>query len=79
MVEVGYSIDPAERRKGYARAALKVMVQVGRADERVKVVRASITPENVRSKNLVVSEGFTKVGAQWDDEDGEEIIWELGV
>ena len=61
-VEVGYSIDPQFRRQGYSRAALRALV--GRADrkEGVTTVRASVSPDNVASRDLVLSEGFVAVG-----------------
>ncbi|OAA54660.1 acetyltransferase gnat family protein [Cordyceps fumosorosea ARSEF 2679] len=79
MVEVGYSIDPACRRRGHARAALRVMLDVAAADERVKVVRASIGPGNEASMGVVRPFGFKEVGEQWDEEDGLETILEVEV
>lgn len=79
MVEVGYSIDPLHRRRGHARAALEILLAVARADERVTVVRASVGPWNEASRALVVGFGFVEVGEQWDEEDGREIVYELGV
>lgn len=79
MVEVGYSIDPLCRRKGHARAALKIMLGMAAGDSRVKVVRASIQPTNTPSNNLVAQYGFTEVGEQWDEEDGLEKIFEVAV
>ena len=77
MVEVGYSIDPDQRRRGYARATL-AFCSIGRGRERdVRTVRASIGPDNVPSLNLVRQFGFVEVGEQWDDEDGLEIIYEV--
>lgn len=79
MIEVGYSIDPLCRRRGHARAALKIMLDVAAGDARVKVVRASISPTNVASMGVVAKYGFEEVGEQWDDEDGLEKIWEVAV
>ncbi|KAM3446394.1 hypothetical protein MY3296_009703 [Beauveria thailandica] len=79
MVEVGYSIDPAWRRRGHARAALRIMLDVAAGDARVRVVRASISPGNAASKDLVKRYGFEEVGEQWDEEDGLEKIWEVAV
>jgi ribosomal-protein-alanine N-acetyltransferase len=79
MVEVGYSIDPNERRKGHARAALTILLDVARRDEKVKVVRASVRPDNVASRSLIDQHGFKEVGEQWDDVDGLEIILEVSV
>jgi RimJ/RimL family protein N-acetyltransferase len=77
MVEVGYAIDPAYRRRGYARAALRVMLERAAADPNVRVVRASVRPDNVASRDLVLAHGFVQVGKQWDDEDGLELGYEV--
>jgi RimJ/RimL family protein N-acetyltransferase len=79
MVEVGYAVDPAHRRRGYARAALEVMLARAAADARVRVVRASVSPDNDPSNRLIAGYGFDAVGEQWDDEDGLEIVHELPV
>lgn len=79
MIEVGYSIDPEVRRKGHAKAALQILLDVARRNERVKVLRASVGSENVASRGLVDQLGFEVVGKQWDDEDGLEIVLELPV
>lgn len=79
MVEVGYSIDPKERRRGHAKAALRILLDVARRDDRVKTVRASVGPDNLLSRGLVEKEGFEEVGEQWDGEDGLEIVFEVSV
>jgi [ribosomal protein S5]-alanine N-acetyltransferase len=77
MVEVGYSVDPAYRRQGYARAALSALLERARVEDSVRVVRASIRPDNTASRALVAQFRFVEVGEQWDDEDGLETIFEL--
>jgi len=77
MVEVGYSIDTAERRHGYARAALRWMLTRAATEPGVRVVRASVSPDNAVSRGLVLAHGFVEVGDQWDDEDGLEIVYEV--
>ena len=79
MVEVGYSIDPQHRRQGYARAALRALVDRATREPGVTTVRASVSPDNVASRDLVLSEGFVAVGEQMDEEDGLEIVYEVGV
>lgn len=79
MVEVGYSIDPQYRRKGYARAALRALVDRAVQEPGVATVRASVSPDNVASRDLVLSEGFVAVGEQIDDEDGLEIVYDRTV
>lgn len=80
MVEVGYAIDPAERRKGHAKAALGILLDVARMDDRVRVVRASVALDNVGSRQLIEGVGFDKVGEIWDEDDEVwEEVWELSV
>ena len=79
MVEVGYSIDPRFRRLGYARAALRALLARAEAEPDVRTFRATISPDNVASRDLVLAHGLTVVGEQVDDEDGLEIIYEVAV
>jgi RimJ/RimL family protein N-acetyltransferase len=77
MVEVGYSIDPQYRRRGYARAALRALIERARHEPGLRTFRATVSPDNAPSRDLVLSEGLVEVGEQWDDEDGLEIVYEL--
>lgn len=79
MVEVGYRVDPELRRRGYARQALEILLDVARTHPDVRTVRATISPDNVASRALIDGYGFVERGEQWDDEDGREIIYELSV
>lgn len=77
MVEVGYAIDPAFRRRGYARSALVALLKWAKEEVFVQTVRATIRPDNLPSRALVSQYGFVEVGEQWDDEDGLEIVFEV--
>jgi RimJ/RimL family protein N-acetyltransferase len=77
--EIGYAVDPQFRRQGYARAALEALLARAASDAAVRVVRASIRPDNEASRALVLQYGFVEVGEQVDDEDGIETIYEVGV
>jgi len=77
MVEVGYAVDPAHRRRGYARAALEALLQRARDEPTVRRVRVTIAPGNTASLALAMQYGFSAVGEQRDDEDGLEIIYEV--
>jgi RimJ/RimL family protein N-acetyltransferase len=79
MVEIGYTVDPAYRRRGYARAALETLLERAARDPQVRTARVSISPDNVASYQLAAQYGFVRVGEQWDDEDGLEIIYEVDV
>ena len=74
-VEVAYSVDPAYRRRGYAKAMLAELLRRAEADPSVHAVRASIRPDNAASLATIARFGFTKVGEQWDAEDGLEYVY----
>lgn len=76
-VEIGYAVDPAYRRRGYARAALEALLQRAAREPLVRTVRVTISPANTASYRLAAQYGFAEVGEQWDDEDGLEIIYEV--
>ncbi|MFC3381721.1 GNAT family N-acetyltransferase [Couchioplanes caeruleus subsp. azureus] len=78
-VEVGYSVDPAYRRRGFARAMLAELIRRAEGDPRVRVVRASIRPDNAASLATIAGFGFARVGEQWDEVDGLETIYERAV
>lgn len=77
MVEIGYAVDPACRRRGYARAALEYLLRRAAREPRVHTVRVTISPGNTASYELASQYGFAKVGEQWDEDDGLEIIYEV--
>jgi [ribosomal protein S5]-alanine N-acetyltransferase len=76
MLEIGYEVFPAYRRQGYAREAAVAMFRWAQRDPVVRCFRASVSPENLPSRNLVAGLGFIEVGSQWDEEDGEETLFE---
>ena len=77
MVEIGYRIDPAYRRRGYARAALEALLARAAREPDVYRVRVSIRPDNLPSAGLALQYGFRQIGEQWDDEDGPEFVYEV--
>ncbi|MGK5682963.1 GNAT family N-acetyltransferase [Actinoplanes sp. URMC 104] len=77
MVEIGYRIDPDHRRRGYARAALEALLARAAREPAVHRVRVSISPGNLPSSTLALQYGFRRIGEQWDDEDGLELVYEL--
>lgn len=79
MVEIGYAIDPAHRRQGYARAALGILLRRADAEPSVRTVRVTIGPDNHASLALAEQHGFVEVGEQWDEDDGREIVYETSV
>lgn len=79
MVEVAYGVDPAFRRQGYARSLLRIALDWAASVPGVRVVRASISPDNEASLATLRPFGFAQVGDQWDDEDGLELLFERPV
>ncbi|HET6478550.1 MAG TPA: GNAT family N-acetyltransferase [Actinoplanes sp.] len=75
VVEVAYSVDPAFRRRGYAKAMLRALLERADAHPEVTAVRASIRPDNAGSRATIAGFGFRKVGEQWDPEDGLEDVF----
>ncbi len=43
----------------------------------MRAVRVSISPDNTASWALASQYGFTRVGEQWDEEDGLETVYEV--
>jgi len=77
MVEFGYRVEHGYRRQGFARASLETLLAVAAEHPDVRIVRATISPENTASQRLIDQYGFVEVGEQWDDDDGLEIIYEV--
>ena len=75
MVEVGYRVEPAFRRRGYARRSLETLLNVARQHPDVLTVRATVSPDTRASRSLIEGYGFSETGEQWDEEDGREIIY----
>jgi len=76
MVEIGYRVIPEHRRHGYGREMAETMWRAAAAHPDVRVLRASVSPDNAPSRAIVEGAGLVKVGEQWDDEDGLEWIYE---
>ena len=75
-LEVGYSVDPPYRRRGFARESVEALFDW--AHRRYGTTRfvASVGPWNEASLNLVAQLGFHKIGEQMDDIDGLEYVFE---
>lgn len=78
-VEVGYTVDPAYRRRGHARALLTQTAARLETDPRVRLLRASISPDNNASLATIAGLGFREIGEQWDEDDGRELLFERPV
>ena len=74
-VEIGYTVVPDHRRRGYALEAAAAMFEWA-AEQGVTRFRASVSPSNAASLALVRRMGFVETGVQWDEVDGEELVFE---
>jgi RimJ/RimL family protein N-acetyltransferase len=75
-VEIGYRVEAAYRRRGVATEC--VQAQLAWAESMgTHRFRASVAPDNVASLAVVRSFGFREVGAQVDEIDGVELVFDL--
>jgi [ribosomal protein S5]-alanine N-acetyltransferase len=74
VVEIGYHVEPGWRRQGYASEAVAAMLDSA-ADHGVHRIRAAVAPTNNASLGVVRHFGFRQTGSQWDEEDGEELVF----
>lgn len=75
-VELGYTIEPEYRRRGYATAAATELIR--RAQERgIRHFIACSSPDNEPSLAIIRRLGFTHTGEEMDEEDGLELVFEL--
>lgn len=76
-LEIGYSIDPPYRRRGFAREAAEAMYDWAYRTHGITRFVASVSPDNVPSLNLIAEHGYRKIGEQMDEVDGLEYIFEM--
>jgi RimJ/RimL family protein N-acetyltransferase len=75
--EIGYTLLPEEQGHGYAIEAVRAAFDWATRVHGVTRFRASVSPDNQRSRNLVTKLGFHQTGEQWDEVDGLELVYEL--
>jgi [ribosomal protein S5]-alanine N-acetyltransferase len=93
--EVGYTILSNFRRQGFALEAVRGLFDWAKHEPETSVLHepgtsvlhepglrtfvASVSPTNLASLAVIAKLGFVQVGRQWDEEDGEELVFELPV
>ena len=75
-VEVGYSVIPEARRRGFASGAVALLVARAFADPRVSTVRAETMQDALPSKAVLRRCGFRQVGTRHDVDDGDVACFE---
>lgn len=74
IIEMGYSVFEAHRRRGIAHEAITSLAGFARA-EGVRWVRLSISPGNEASRALARKLGAVKIGSHIDEIDGPEDVY----
>lgn len=77
-VELGFTIEPAYRRHGYASEAALALMRWAQAVG-IRRFLASVSPTNAPSLGLVAKLGFAEVTTVEDEADGPEIVFERRV
>ena len=75
-LEVGYSVEPEYRRRGYAIEAVRSIFDWAHERHGIRRFVASVAPDNEPSLNLIGQLGFRRVGQQIDPIDGLEYVFE---
>ena len=76
-IEVGYRVEPQYRRQGVASEVVRALFDWAAREYGVQRFRASVAPGNVASLAIISRLGFRQTGVQFDDVDGEELMFEL--
>jgi RimJ/RimL family protein N-acetyltransferase len=77
MVEIGYSIAPAYRRRGLASEAARAMIEYALSHTHVTRVDAHTLPEKNPSTKVLQKVGMKFMGEVHDPEDGYIWHWSL--
>lgn len=76
--ELGYTVFEEHRRRGYAAEGALGLMGWARREHGVTRFRVSVSPHNAPSLAMARKLGFEAVGSQMDEEDGLEIVYEVG-
>ncbi len=78
-VEMGYTVLPSYRRRGYATEAVRGLMDWAVRDQGIRRFRLSISPTNVASLALASRLRFRYVGEHVDERNGLEHEFELAI
>lgn len=79
MIEIGFGIVDEMQNQGFGKELLHGMWHEICKDPSVRILRYTVSPENLKSLHIIQSIGFDLVGEQMDEEDGLELIFEKSV
>ena len=74
-IDIGYGIAPSRQGRGLASAAIAALVDWARSAPAVTAITADTGVDNVASRQVLVRNGFVRIGERIDDEDGALICW----
>ncbi|MDA2962297.1 MAG: GNAT family N-acetyltransferase [Actinomycetota bacterium] len=77
MIEIGFGVDHGYENRGYGQQILHGMWSWVVNDPLVKLLRYTVSPNNLKSQHIINKLNFNLVGEQIDKEDGLEQIYEL--
>ena len=75
-LEIGYRVEAAYRRQGFAREAVQAMFDWAASEHGIHRFIASISPTNEPSLRLAAGFGFFRTGSHIDEVDGLELEFE---
>ena len=76
MIEIGFGVVPKCHNQGYGQEMLNAMWRWVVKNPNVKILRYTVSPENMPSLHIIKKLGFDLVGEQIDEIDGRELIYE---
>jgi len=76
MIEIGFGIVPEKQNQGFGTELLIGMWKMICLRPDVRLLRYTVSPENLPSLHIINKLEFSKVGQQMDPEDGLELIYE---
>ena len=77
VIEIGYGVAPCRQQRGAAGRAVADVVAWARSDARIGAITANTATANLFSQRTLERNGFQKVGARVDKEDGLLICWRI--
>jgi RimJ/RimL family protein N-acetyltransferase len=79
MIEIGFGIVPEKQNQGFGLELLHGMWNMIAKYPEVKILRYTVSPENIPSMHIIEKLGFQRIGQQVDEDDGLELIYEESV
>ena len=79
MIEIGYEVAEAYRRRGFATEIARALIANGLKDARVKMIQAHTLPEENASGKVLKNCGMKWIEEIIDPEDGKLWCWEMKI